>query len=328
MSYCFLVGCLPGVCGQLGAWVTRIVEYLKYNVEEERVDIVADIFVWGAGYSGSRLLLMHRGNIHFRNTTASWFKDDEFTPVLTDLFNRRQASMRTMEEEGALIITGSPVQQPEKYHVLASMSEELERVDCGRFEDDYAPFTVYRTPEFPAGPNSGFVFRVSGALKGTSYLRLADHISPEVTGPRTEFNIYGGNVLLQRIKEKDLSGSVRGNYDLDSFAAWLGAFEQKHRRDPFFYHVIVDLNAGKHELCVMPAGSQRNLNCGGNGLSVLGNKKHVAWYWSESADFAGSVFARRPVGREQTPLVPEPQAGLANGHIVNATDLQLSVHVS
>ena len=120
--------------------------------------------------------------------------------------------------------------------------------------------------------------RVRGILEGTSYQALTQ-------GGRS-FPVYGGDILLQAIKDED----IRRRYhtpdrepirNVESYEVLLNDFTTSYYTTPRRYHLLIEDQCGNRRLRMSPLTP--DLQEGHQGLQV--GDRTVNWFWSESTDF-------------------------------------------
>jgi hypothetical protein len=179
--------------------VLHILEYLIFDLENERVNVCGDFLVRNNSDRPARLHVLHRGNIDFQIDfqkpvgRKKWLDDEVYTGVLKAVPASRGLSVnRTGLSVGYGGITLRYASCPHsEVEILPCvfLEELVERPGHGM----YVPFTGFKSPELK--PQKHCLFRVAGAVEGASYA----HIMPE-PGSDDPIELKGGKSLLEQIE--------------------------------------------------------------------------------------------------------------------------------
>jgi len=282
MGKCFAVGVQgrePSVRRSLGV---HIIEYLKYRIRHEDTDsieVVGDFFLPNTEENERVFSLIHAGDIQFetssvddiltRNDFYNAFLEKRYTASVGGRFDRQKGYLYGLlpSDIGPVDIRGAG-----KYCTTFSQRN----VNGGSPE----PFTLCDV-EIP-GRTFGFV-RVRGTIEGETLDRL--------TNGKTRFDIYGGEVLLDRIRTEYLPEVSSGDTSdegsaFDDCQAIFNDFADNRYVEPVRYDIVLRSAPGTR--VVKTKRLSRDLALGSEGGTLRGEKMY--WYWSQSALFYVSSY--------------------------------------
>jgi len=289
MSQCFLIGSPKIAPSQHSLRVLHYIEYLTYDLDKKRVNIVADFFIKNISDDEVSLYGLHSGSIDFQNSTDNWFSDSIWTPVL----------LEWASDEIGLSSNGSDLLLCDSDNLFVKV-ELLKgpikpygpkpRDECG-----CTCFTGWQSPLVK--PKTLCLFRVSGVMDGKSY----DDLMPAGEDDESIW-IMGGEPLEDYMKEH-LLDKYREEY-LKLGHQLLQAAE--------YYHVFFERRGGStlKILRVSPDMIRKYVN------KEFSSGRFINWCWSDS-HFNIQTRANGPVlklvtYREGTPS-REAAYGLVRG---------------
>lgn len=282
MGQCFAVGIQrrePSVRRSSGV---HVIEYFKYGIRHEDTDsieVVGDFFLPNTGKNKRIFSFVHAGDISFealpadeilaRNDFYTAFLEKSYAASVGGRFDRREGRLHGLPPSNI-----GPVDLRDADDYRATLSRRDADGGSG------APFTLYDV-EIP-GHTFGFV-RVRGTIEGETLNRL--------TKGKTQFDIYGGEVLLDRIRTEfipqvssgDTIAEGRGR---DDYRAVFDDFAENSYVEPVRYDIVLRSASGTR--VVKTQRLSRDLAFGSEGGTLRGEK--IYWYWSQSALFYVSSY--------------------------------------
>jgi len=278
MGLCFAVG-----IGSSNPLIRRasgiyVVEYIGYSIrgdDTDSIEIVGDLFLPNPDKEDRRFSIIHPGDIHFEVLRAEKIlAKEEFHTVFLEKLYSPALNCKFDRNTGRLLGLGPPDLGPVEIYKADSYSGSLSRQN--RDEEGNAPFTLLDI-QVP-GKVFGFI-RLRTFIKGETLNRLSKN--------KTYFDVYGGEILLNRIKSLDIpawKNSRTAHIDAIrtiDYESTLQEFIGNAYVEPERYDVVLWSSQGSRP--IKARRLSRDLFMGCEEYLLQGRK--IDWYWSRSAHF-------------------------------------------
>jgi|GEM_PF-3350838 len=262
MGLCFATGSRQTEKLRHALRVLHGVEYLRYDIPNQRVDVAADFFVQNESDQPASLRGLHPGSVRFETRPVEWLRDDHWTSLLRRI---------VAEKIGVQIGNDNAIYLCQGGHNRLAVS--IATGELGEWWPTIppahaaAPYTGWTGPII--SPGGICVFSLFGTIEGETYSQLMPS-NPAVDG----ITIMGGVPLIKAMK---LELAKRECLDkCDEYATAFDDFEKEFLRDPNFYHVLFERVDGQPFKPVY-VSSETWRGC----LNYRVDKRCVSWYWSD-----------------------------------------------
>lgn len=236
--FCFATGslALSSDMRQRQVHVFDVVEYLTYNLAQERVSIVADFLAVNLDTTEQRFRFLHRGNVDFFDITDGW-QEDPRTPLLWEGSQHYQDPLEAVTCPKGLAridLEHASVTPPVSIPRFNAPPEYSPLESDGDLVRPFVPFSLYETAPLPPGKPT--LLRVRGVLSGPSYRTLVyrDHGDARPADIASlHLPIYGGDILLNLIRREDLGDSptcepCQPSFDPELYRTLLAEFMKEY----------------------------------------------------------------------------------------------------
>lgn len=238
------------------------VEYLRYDIPKERVDVAADFFVQNETDEPAALIGLHPGSVRFE-TSEDWLSGEDHWASLFRRIVAEKIGLRFYENKSISLCQNGhkPLPVGIAKGALGAWWPAAPPVQQA------VPFTGWTGPVIPA--QQLCVFSLVGTIQGPTYNELMPN-DPAVDG----ISIMGGGPLLKKMRADMAEGVSLGKFQ--EYADAFDNFEKTCLRDPNFYHVVFEQADGRPFRPVY-VSSESWRGC----LNHKVGNRCVSWYWSD-----------------------------------------------
>jgi len=282
MSQCISVGIQGRQPSERRASGIHVIEHITYGIRNEEMDVielVADLFLPNCDSNDRIFSFIHVGNIGFKALPAkeifshknffTSFLEKRYAPSLGGRFERKEGHIYGFPRHD---IEPVDIRGTDKYCTTLSCRKGN--------KTSYTPFTLCKV-QIP-GRTFGFV-RVSGTIVGETLNIL--------TKGKTLFDVYGGEVLLNRIRTEHMHNEpyrdAKGEFgDKDEYKNLFNDFVENYYVEPDRYDIVLRSLPGTRLVKTRRLSRDLFLGCEGGIL----HREQIDWYWSRSAQFYVSSY--------------------------------------